>query len=161
MTTPIYSLPMFTTATSAIHGSPAAARYGTPLRNYPTQGVGQFWDSLTDSISTAAGQIVSKIMPALETVATDYVRSNVGYSKTDQQVAYKDGRVGTLLKNPMGTLEVLFADGTTEPYDPTKAVGAPASTQSLPAGGMTGAGTTVAIVAVIGIAAFFMLRRKR
>lgn len=152
MTTPvpIYTLPMFSSATSALHGMPAPARYGR------VNGAGGLWDSISESFTN----ITNAVLPSLEAAAQRFVQSKLGYQTTGQQVSMRDGRVATLIKTPMGTLEALYADGTSEPYNPTQAASAPQSAASLLSGaGITG--MTVGAVVGVGLIAWLLLRKKR
>jgi hypothetical protein len=174
MTTPIYALPLFSTATSALGAYGLQQQLPSPLLSmgaYTSNRMAPFgddssssdytgaWSSIGDALSKAFGGAVETGLKALTGVVQQKINQMAGYKDTGKVQAMKDGRVAAILQSPQGTLVALYPDGSTEPYLPSNAASAPTTTAELLSGKTTmGIGVVVALAA---IAAIFLLRRKR
>jgi len=178
MTTPIYALPLFSTATSALGAYGLQQQLPSPLLSmgaYTSNRMAPFgddssssdsssdstgtWSSIGDAFSKAFGGAVETGLKALTGVVQQKINQMAGYKDTGKVQAMKDGRVAAILQSPQGTLVALYPDGSTEPYLPSNAASAPTTTAELLSGKTTmGIGVVVALAA---IAAIFLLRRKR
>ena len=113
---------------------------------------------IADFLKKSFGGVLETGVKALQDVVQKKINQMAGYKDTKKVQQMKDGRVAAIVQSPQGTLMALFPDGSMEPYLPSNAASAPTTTEELLSGKTMGIGVVVAVVA---IAAIFLMRRKR